>query len=213
MSRGIALLGEVEENSMVARFEALEARLPEALLEANRAAADRISIPLVRSGSFLEFAGVLQDLGAAYRVARTLAEIFHPLAVRVAAARGEVRMASPEPDMDPPDGSAFDLAGELLYRTRKEDRMLLVHGGGEALDRMANAFFLQLFRNLHLWTGRQCEVIRLYRRYRRQRDVARDLGVSQQSVSSCLSAAGWKALVEAETSIESVLAGIGAESS
>ena len=72
------------------------------------------------------------------------------------------------------------------------------------LDIMANALFLVLYRDLQNWTERQCKVVRLYRRFRRQRDVAEELGVSQQSVSSSLAATGWKSLAEAEATLEAV---------
>ena len=64
--------------------------------------------------------------------------------------------------------------------------MLTIRSGDETADLMANALFLLLYRDIQTWTERQCEVVRLYRRFGRQQDVAEELGVSQQSVSSSL---------------------------
>ena len=57
------------------------------------------------------------------------------------------------------------------------------------------------------WTDRQCEAVRLYRRFERQEAVAQELGVSQQAVSGSLVSAGWKTLAEAEAALRDVLSG------
>lgn len=198
------MLGEVEENASIARFEMVQELLPEALAALNSVHRGRLVMPLVTSGEFPEFWAVARDIGLAYTLARDLAERFHPLAVRVAAARGEVRMTPPGGEVEQMEGSAFEIAGELLYRARKEDRLLLVQGSDPRNDRLGNATFQVLWHQLKGWTPRQCQVIRLYRTHQRQRQVAEALGVSQQSVSSSLASAGWKVLREAESAIESV---------
>jgi DNA-binding CsgD family transcriptional regulator len=87
--------------------------------------------------------------------------------------------------------------------------MLLVLGGNPGLDGLANALFLLLGQELARWTPRQCEVVRLYRRLQRQQDVARILGVSQQTVSSALASAGWRSLAGVEEGVARALDGYG----
>ena len=226
----VAVLGEIEEDPTVLGSDDLQERLSRVLAEIHREHHRAFLVPPTAASGFPEFAAVLTDLSGAYPLARRLAEEFHPLAVRTGAARGEVVIPfAPHPSSaeasagDPPwpggfsageppgpdqlEGPAFDVAAELLYRTRKEDRLLLVDGFGGATDRLANTLILVLHRNLQGWTERQCEVVRLYRVHGRQRRVAEELGVTQQSVSSCLTATGWKALVEAEQCLGAVLAG------
>ncbi len=195
----VALLGEVEENPAILRMDDLQKRLGGVLEEFNRERVASVASPLGTTGGFPEFGGVLLDLAEAYAVARRLAEEFHPLPVRVAAVVGEVSSETAQ------DGPAFDAAAELLYRARKEDRLLLVSGVDPSLDLLANTLALVLYRNLQLWTARQCQVVRLYRRLHRQRDVAEALGVTQQSVSNALASAGWRALEEAERSLSRAL--------
>ena len=195
----VALLGEIEERPAVLRVEDLPRRLGIVLDDLNRERAASIASPLITTGGFPEFGGALVVLADAYAVARRLAEEFHPLPVRVAAAVGEVSSGAAQ------EGPAFDAAAELLYRARKEDRLLLVSGADPGLDLLVNTVALVLYRNLQQWTARQCQVVRLYRRHRRQRDVAAALGVTQQSVSNALAAAGWKALEEAERSLSRAL--------
>jgi len=203
MTRTMALLGEVDENPVVMDSAALVDRLTRTLEGLNQELAEALTVPLAVPGEVPEFVAVLRDLGAAYPVSRTIAEALHPLPVRVAVCVGEVNLF-PEAAPDQIDGPAFDGAAELIYRGRKEDRMLTIRSGDEPVDLMANALFLLLYRDLQTWTGRQCEVVRLYRRFGRQQDVAEELGVSQQSVSSSLAGAGWKSLAEAETVLKTV---------
>ncbi len=207
MTSAVALLGEIEEDPSVLGFDLLQTRLAEVAAEINRDHAADLVVPFTAGGTFPEFAAVLRDLGAAYPLARALAEAFHPLGVRVGAVLGPVALPpqDPPPTLDQMEGAAFDQAAELLYHARKEHRLLVLRGAGPPTDRLANALILMLYRDLRQWTSRQCEVVRLYRRHRRQHAVAEALGVTQQSVSSSLASAGWKMLEEAEGSLLDVL--------
>ena len=75
----------------------------------------------------------------------------------------------------------FDLAGELLYRARKEDRLLLVHTGDGTFDTLFNAALLLLTRHVGQWSDRQWEVVEAYRRLGRQSRVATELLMGQRS--------------------------------
>jgi hypothetical protein len=203
----VALIGEVEENPSVIGFETLRESLVEELDRWNADHPDSLLVPLAAPGGFPEFVGVLRDLGTAYRLARALAEVFHPLAVRMAAAQGPVALPPGKPDPEQLEGPAFDAASELLYRARKEDRLLLLEGGEPVRDALVNALVLVLHRDMQAWTDRQCEVVRLYREHGRQSEVAERLGISQQSVSSSLTAARWRTLQDAERTLLAVLSG------
>ncbi len=201
MSLPLAILGEVEDNPIVATLEETESRLTRLLGDLNREFAEALTAPLTPAGGLPEFSGALRDPAAAYPLARRLAEEFHPLPVRVAVAAPEFPPSLAARRSEDP---ALDAAGELLYRARKEDRLLMVRSGDPALDLLANALTLVLYRELQAWTDRQCRVVRLYRIHRRQRMVAEALGVTQQSVSGTLSSVHWKVLEEAEKSLGSV---------
>jgi hypothetical protein len=202
--RAYALLGEIEEDPALLGGEGVMALLGEVLEAHARDRGGSLLVPVAATGHVPEFAGILADPSSAYPLARGLAEAFFPLAVRTAVALGEF----PDPGDGPYslDGPPFDVAAELLYRARKEDRLLLYAVGSPPLDALANALVLLLHRDLTDWTERQAQVVRLYRRYGRQKAVADELGVSQQAVSSALTAVGWKAMVEAERTLEAVLA-------
>jgi hypothetical protein len=202
--RAYALLGEIEEDLAILGGEAVMARLGETLDALTRDRGGSFLVPVTPTGHVPEFAGILSDPSVAYPLARALAEGLHPLAVRTAVAVGEFP-ETPEGSY-PLDGPPFDVAAELLYRARKEDRLVLYGTEHLPVDALANALVLLLHRDLKGWTERQAQVVRLYRRYGRQKAVADELGVSQQAVSSALTAVGWKAMREAERTLEGVFA-------
>jgi|GEM_PF-375902 len=206
MSRKLfALLGEVEDDPSVLETGDLQQRLTAQLEAVNRSHGGDIYAPLVVSGGFPEFAGVFLTHRPIYDIARVLTDACYPLPVRLALARGEIHTEGEAHDADSMDGPAFDLAGELLYRARKEHRLVLLDTGNTDFDALFNALLLLLHRNFRQWTRRQWEVVRLYRELRRQNLVAERLGISQQSVSSTLAGAGWKTLAEVEDALHRVL--------
>lgn len=205
--RHFALLGEVEEDPTVIDAAELQANLETALARINEDHAPYIHAPLVTSAGFPEFIGVLRGHTPIYLIARTLAEACYPLDVHLAMARGEITLGLETRDAEAMEGPAYDAAGELLYRARKEERLLLVETGNPPIDELLNALMLLLHRTFRHWTERQWEVVRLYRELGRQSEVAARLSVSQQSVSSTLAGAGWKVLAEVEQTLDRVLAG------
>jgi len=200
-----ALLGEMEDETSSLDRQEFQTRLGRGLAEMNNRYAAYLYAPFVLGSGFPEFSAVLRTHAPVYGMARTLAEVCHPLPLRVAVARGEIDGGLESRDAEAMDGPAFDLAGELLYRARKEERLLLVHTGDDDFDTLFNALLLLLHRNFQQWTSRQWEVVRLYRELGRQSDVAQALDISQQSVSNTLSGAGWKVVKEVEDSLTRVL--------
>ncbi|HYV51279.1 MAG TPA: hypothetical protein VE910_05195, partial [Dongiaceae bacterium] len=177
----VAFLAEVEVPPTPASWKG---HLEKALESLTREQGGKLLSPLESADRSPECSAVLVDLTPAYPIARALAETFFPVPVRVAAAWGEIDLRDAE--MDPLDAPAFEAAAELLYRVRKEDRLLLVQGESPGLDSVLNAMILLLHRDMREWTERQCEIVRHYRKERRQEGVARELGVSQQAVSGSL---------------------------
>ena len=196
----VAFLAEIEVPLTPASWKG---RLEQTLEALARDHGAKLFSPLETADRSPECSGVLVDLSAAYPLARSLAEAFFPAPVRAAAAWGEVSLSDAE--ADPLDAPAFESAAELLYRVRKEDRLLLIQGESPGIDAVLNALIQLLHRDMKQWTERQCEIVRRYRRERRQEAVARDLGVSQQSVSGSLVSAGWPVLVEAEAALSELL--------
>jgi hypothetical protein len=201
----VAFLAEIEALPALPGPASWKERLGPTLASLRRDHGNAMVSPLTAADRFPECAGVLVDLAAAYPIARAMAEAFFPHPVRAAAAWGEVAGPDASPETDPLDAPAFDVAAELLYRVRKENRLLLVQGESPGLDRLVNGLVLLLHREMEQWTERQCEVVRLYRKEARQEAVAQELGVSQQAVSGSLVSAGWPALLEAEAALQDVL--------
>jgi len=200
-----ALLGEVEEDLQSQDSQVLMGRLRETAALLNDQFQGAWKAPLSVSRTFPEFGGVLMTTGPLYEITRNLADASRPLPVRIGLAKGGITAGVDTRDSETMDGPAFDRAGELLYRARKERRMLLVDTGDEEKDTLLNALMLLLQRSFQQWTDRQWEVVRLYRELKRQREVASRLNISQQSVSNSLSGAGWKVVSEVEASLTRAL--------
>jgi hypothetical protein len=196
----VAFLAEIEVSPSPVSWKG---RLEKTLEALTRDHGAKVLSPLETADRSPECSGVLADLTLAYPLARSLAESFFPVPVRASAAWGEVSIRDAETDLL--DAPAFESAAELLYRVRKEDRLLLIQGEAPGIDPVLNALIQLLYRDMKQWTERQCEIVRRYRKERRQEAVARDLGVSQQAVSGSLVSAGWPALLEAETALFEVL--------
>ena len=205
--RHFALLGEVEEDPAVFDTAELQANLETALLRINEDHKDFLRASFVSGTGFPEFIGVLHTQTPIYRIARSLAESCYPLGIHLAMAAGEITTGLDTRDAEAMEGPAYDAAGELLYRARKEDRLLLVDTGNPSSDELFNALMLLLNQTFQSWTERQWEVVRLYRRFGRQSEVAAELSISQQSVSSTLAGAGWRVLADVEQAVDRVLAG------
>jgi hypothetical protein len=199
------LLGEVADDPAVLDPTELLARLQAALTALNREQAESIATPLTLSGGFPEFTGVLYTHSPIYEIARTVSDACHPLPTRIALGRGEISSGLDRLDPEAMDGPAYDLTGELLYRARKEERLLIVDTGDPRFDTLLNALMLLIQRHFEQWTSRQWEVASLYRELGRQSEVAERLQVSQQSVSSTLAGAGWKTVAEVEGALRNVL--------
>ncbi|NNF07120.1 MAG: hypothetical protein HKN21_10200 [Candidatus Eisenbacteria bacterium] len=198
------LLGEVEEDSTVVASQELLDRLEEALGRMNDQFSDCMFTPITRTSGFPEFIGVLTTHKPIYVLARTLAEACYPLNVHLALGKGEVHTLETE-DPEAMDGPAYDLAGELLYRARRDGRLLFVDTSEPQFDDLFNALMLLVQRTFQQWTERQWQVVGLYREHGRQSEVAERLQVSQQSVSSTLAGAGWRVLAEVEDNLSKVL--------
>ena len=202
-----ALLGEVEDESAFDPAE-LHRDLGLRLAGLNGDHEPAFVAPFVLGSGIPEFTAVLRTARPVYAMTRSIAAAVRPYPVRLALARGPILGGLETRDAEAMDGPAFDLAGELLYRARKEDRLLVVHTGDNTFDALFNALLLLLTRHVNQWSERQWEVVEAYRRLGRQNRVAEELSISQQAVSATLASAGWRTVRDVERSLERVLADV-----
>jgi hypothetical protein len=198
------LLGEAEDASAFDPAE-LHRDLGIRLAEINRTHESSLVAPFVLGSGIPEFTAVLRSARPIYRLTREISEAVRPHPVRLSLARGPILGGLETRDAEAMDGPAFDLAGELLYRARKEDRLLYIHTGEPNFDTLFNALLLLLHRHVEQWSDRQWEVVDAYRRVGRQSDVAEELEVSQQAVSAALASAGWRTVMDVEKALDRVL--------
>lgn len=139
-----------------------------------------------------EVGAVLTAPASVYGIVRDLADRLHPQEVRFALARGRVDVGLDERDVAMMDGPAFHRADELLDRVERSDLLF-----DADLDRSPLQTAIADEINLLLVlrgqrTDRQREIVEQYERTSSQREVAAELGISQQAVSNALSRANWQ---------------------
>jgi hypothetical protein len=99
------------------------------------------------------------------------------------------------------DGPCFHHARQALTFARRKGRWAAVSGMPSGVHEAANSI-LRLTGDIRVaWTDRQAEVIRVRRTWPLQKDVARELGVSESVVSEVLQAARHDAVQEAEEAL------------
>lgn len=196
MNTGVVVLCDVRGSRRIGDRAAFMQRLKEALEGVNRDRASLLGAFEVQAG-LDEFAGVVR-LGHVGTVLPRLWEDLHPVEVRYAVVEGSLDVM-PEPggaDALPGaagfDGPAFHQASELLNELRSGDRLVSIRVGTDQEDRLLTALGDLLYGRLLAWTERQLQVARVYRRRGSQKAAARELGVSQSTVSRILSAAEYQ---------------------
>ena len=209
----LVLLGEIQEEPAQIDAGALESRLGAALSQLNHEFEDDIAWPFTMEKGFPEFTAVLRDPKPVYAVLRHLLNAARPLRVYLAAAEGKVANLGLVEEPHDLEGEGIDRAGELLYKAKKDDRLMLLDSGDAKTDALVNTVMLLLDREFRGWTDRQWEVVNLYRELGRQTEVAERLQISQQSVSSSLAGAGWKVVSSVEDALDQALSEFASEPS
>lgn len=192
MTTGVVVLCDVRASRKIADRVAFLARLEETLARANRARDALVGAFDLQAG-LDEFAGVLRP-GRAGAVLPHLWEDLHPVAVRFAVVQGGLDVTPGGEGDRPPgaagfDGPAFHRANELLDELRGREQLVAIRVGRRREDRLLTSVGDLLYARILGWTERQLEVVRAYRAAASQRDAARELGVSQSTVSRSLSSA------------------------
>lgn len=168
--------------------------------------------PLVLTRGIDEFSGVLNRPDMSYRICRFLNDKIYPCRFRYAVVQGKLDIEVESRNAGRMDGPAFHVASDMISRAQREKLHCIFKLGLPAeydvwLSELANV--VELLRAD--WSERKRHIVRLYEKMEpragmgRQNEVARILGVSQQSVSSTLLQAKWKEINRVENVIDKAL--------
>jgi hypothetical protein len=145
---------------------------------------------------------VLNGSEKAFDVAIAIAEAAWPTRVRFAL------IAAPPGGAAGQDDAIRDKAHRVLKKANKKASFHFeLSGKGAAEISLASALCKLHATLLAEWTEARATAVRTYRRFGKQADVARELGVSQQAVSQMLLGARFRELVAAEDAMRDWLTG------
>lgn len=203
---GVVVLASSEEPEDGGTHGSRAYRLEGLFRELNRELTDRLHAGFQLRKGAREFGAILEDGAAAGDVLLRVWAELHPARTRTVFVPGPVRVQTELWDGGGSEGPAglhhfagppLDRAEELLRELGGGPSLLSVDVEGEGerpwLEQLGTVLQLRLAE----WTPRQLETYRTYRRLGSQRRTARELGVTQPTVSECLSRIDARATTEA----------------
>lgn len=203
----MALMGDVVGSRGVEDRAGLQRRLSALLAEVNDRHAEQLMAPLrlVRGD---EFQGLLIHPRPLVPMISALEDGLHPVRVTFGVGIGGLSTDAGS-DVGALDGPVFHRGRQALEEARDRDVWARVCGFGPVVDDLLDAHLALIEAVRSRWTDTQ-------RRYARgartalQREVAREHGVSESTVSKSLTAARFQAVLEGEESLGRFLEQIGA---
>ncbi len=209
----LAVVGDLVASREMDRDErhAAQRRLGDALAEINAGLSDNLLCRAnVTAGDGFEM--LLGRPDGLIPALTWLSERLAPTRARLGLGRGAVYVLPEDPDrVHEADGPALHAARAALDRAKKEDRWASAKGFAHADDTL-NALFAAIGLIRNGWTSRQTEIVHSLRSIetsapvRSQKEVSRQLDVTQGTVSSSLKAAHFSVVQELEQDAQRLMA-------
>lgn len=138
-----------------------------------------------------EVGATLRTVEDLYSITRTITAEIRPEVMRLAVVGGRIDVGENQSDVRSMDGPAFHRADELLRTMDSTGYRFEFEADDELFDTLLSGQVNLLLAHRDDLTERQREIVATYERRETQREVAAELGITQQAVSSALDAAGW----------------------
>jgi len=209
------LLADLERSRKALDRPALARKIKAAIQAVNRKHAAELHTAFVTTKGFDEVSGVLTRPDRAFDLAVDLNIAIWPQRFRYALAQGSIDVGFSTGNAAAMDGPVFHAAAMAINRARRFRLMFALEI--PCLDRRL-AGLIESVGQLHAavmtdWSQGGADIVRAWRstpeEQRRQDDLARVRGVSQQAISSALRKTRLKELELAEEKVRVALAGMG----
>lgn len=202
-----ALIGDIVGSRTLENRAAVQRRLRELLEEIDEElGTDALAAPLKLTAGD-EVQALLAEPAVVVPMVVRFADRLHPVRMTWGLGRGTLT-TDLERDVSVLDGPCFHRARAALDGATHEDAWLRVEGIGQPHARVVNALFLLMGAIRDRWTETQARYVGAVRG-RLQKDVARELGVSEPAVSKALSSARFTIVEEGERAAEELLRWLG----
>ncbi len=148
-----------------------------------------------------EIGGVLTGIEPLYKIVTLISGQLQPVAMKFTFVRDCVDTALKTHDTALMDGPAFHIASSEITKLKSSNLMFYIKCQDEIIDSsIGGEINLILLIKKH-WSAKQHEIVRLYEQVKSQKEVARLLQITQQSVSQTLKSVMWKEIYGIEQGI------------
>lgn len=205
MADRYVVLGDVIQSREIDDRESFRATLSEACESVNRQFGDDVDAPFRLLKGVDELGAVLASAANVYEMVKTLFDALYPHRLRVAVVLGEIDVGGGTGVVSEMDGPAFHRADGLLDQLEASELLFEMQTGRDRFDLAVSDEINLLLARRQQWTDRQHEIIRRYEQYENQYEVADELDITQQAVSSTLQQTSWSMLRQVEERLGRVL--------
>lgn len=155
-----------------------------------------------------EIEGVLIDISKSYEIITSILDQLSPYSMRFAIVFDHIDVAADTHDAARMDGPAFHKASDILKELKNSGLMFAMSTGDDIIDSLISGeinSLLLLRKNL---SAKQHMIMKLYRETGNQYEVAKKLGITQQTVSKSLNRSMWKEIRAIEEKLNQTLTGV-----
>jgi hypothetical protein len=206
MADQYVVLGDVAASRKITERRAFRDRLADLCDRVNEAYTESIGAAFTPLKGIDEIGGTLESVEDLYGITKTITAEVRPEVMRLAVVGERIDVRANEGEVSSMDGPAFHRADELLETMDSKGYRFEFEADDERFDALLSGQVNLLLARRESLTDRQREVVATYERQGTQRDVAEELGITQQAVSSALRAAGWPMVGEVEDNLSRALA-------
>jgi len=199
------MMGDVMSSRKIKEKEAFRKKLDKVCREINMAYAGDIYADFRILKGIDEIEGVLLNISKSYEIMTALSEQLFPQSMRFVIALDYIDTALDTRYVTKMDGPAFHKASDMIHGLKKTKLFFEMSAGNEALDIAINGEVNLIMLLKKNWSTRQHQIVREYREKKNQDEVAKALGITQQSVSRTLKRCMWHEITFIEEKLNYVL--------
>ncbi|MCZ7372150.1 MAG: SatD family protein [Candidatus Methanoperedens sp.] len=199
------MMGDVMSSRKIKEKEAFRKKLDKVCREINMAYAGDIYADFRILKGIDEIEGVLLNISKSYEIMTALSEQLFPQSMRFVIALDYIDTALDTRYVTKMDGPAFHKASDMIHGLKKTKLFFEMSAGNEALDIAINGEVNLIMLLKKNWSIRQHQIVREYREKKNQDEVAKALGITQQSVSRTLKRCMWHEITFIEEKLNYVL--------
>ncbi len=186
IGKAYVLLGDIVHSRKIESKELFMTALNTALNHANIDFKSDFHAPLKSIKGLDEIGGAMKSIHNFYRISTILTESLHPVKLRISVVYGVIDLGYNSGDIVKMDGPAIHKASETIEHLRQQKLLFDLYVDNPIIDSSLTGQLNLLGLIKKKWSQRQMEVFRKYRQSRNQRQVANELGITQQAVSAFL---------------------------